>query len=199
MTGTIQSVNAYLNQDGQDGKYFDPTTGTVDYNRMNSTFNTGTIKVELDKAYTIALTGWAYNEESWEHAWFNYNFYEGEPTEVVPVDPPVDTGKITLVFAGIETWGDPTDVHFAINNSWKKATKGVDGKYTVEFSFVEVTKLSCYMHQVGDKVKYFHPTKGDGTYDRFYSDVNLGTVTIEKDETYVCQIKKTSLTLVIEG
>ena len=184
VTGAIQSVNAYLNQGGQDGKYFHPTTGTVDYNRMNSAINTGDVKVELGKTYTITFIDWAYAEESWEHAWFSYSFTEGEPSEVTPGPTPVDTGKITLIFAGIEIWEDPTDVHFAINSNWKKAEKQNDGKYKVEFSFVTVTTLSCYMHQA-DAHKYFHPTKGDGTYDRFYSDVNMGEVTIEKDCTYV--------------
>ncbi len=184
VSGEIQSVNAYLNQNGQDGKYFHPTTGVEDYNRMNSTINTGSINVELGGTYTITFVNWAYAESDWNHAWFNYTFTSGAPSDdVTPVDPPIiPTGTINIYFTGIESWTDPTVVHIAVDGNFKDAVKQSDGKYKAEFTVAEASSISCYLSQNGDK--YFHPANGE-PWDEMDSSIHLGSVTLTVGNSYL--------------
>ena len=190
VTGSVSTVNVYLNQGGQEGKYFHPTTGTQDYNRMNSAINTGAVTVEVAeeiseaKEYTITFVDWDYAEDDWNHAWFKYTFTAGKPSSGggdQPTPPP-STGTITLYFDGISEWTDPTDVHLAVGSTWKDAVKQPSGKYKAEFTVSEVSSISCYLSQ--GTTKYFHPANGT-TYDRMYSTINTGSTQLEVGGEYI--------------
>ena len=181
-SGSVSCVNAYINQGGDSGKYFHPTTGVKDYNKMNSAVSIGKVSVVDGGTYTITMTDWDYgmpDNAEWTDGWFKYTFAEGAPSggSVTPPDP---GSKFTLIFAGIEEWQDATGVHFIVNGTQHDATKQSNGKYTVEVTFEAVTKLQCYMSQTG---KFFHPY--NGSYDKMNSDINMGSVTIEANKSYV--------------
>ena len=183
--GSSFTINTYISQiSGDTTKYFHPYSGVRDGNDMYSTIQTGNVSVVDGGTYTITWTGWEYDKDNWAHAWFNYTFAEGEPsdTPVIP-DPPVGD-PITFTFAGIESWEDPTEVYFIFDGDTKQAAKQANGKYQVSVTVNTVSHLQCYMHQNnGTPEKYFHPY--NGSYEKMNSDINLGSVTITAGQSYV--------------
>ena len=182
-TGTVASVNAYINQGGDSGKYFHPTTGAKDYNKMNSTIKLGTTAVVDGGTYTITMTSWHYGMPDggeWTDGWFNYTFKEGAPAGGGGVDPDPEN-TVTLYFAGIGEWTDPTIVHLGVNGTFKNAEKQSDGKYKAEFTVSSVTSINAYLEQ-NSGAKYFHPY--NGSYDKMDSTINM-SVTVEVGKSYV--------------
>ena len=191
VTTAIASVNAYLKQGD---KYFHPTTGTKDYNDMNSVINTGSVAVEVGKSYTISFVDWHYNNEAWTHAWFNYTFTEGTPSQVPdtpddPDDPVVTDDTITVYFAGVDGWSIK-EVHIAFDEGWDKSLATVstspNGQYVNSVKAESASKLNLYFVQEENGItKYRHPTDGGDNTDTNYSTIDLGGVTLTAGKSYV--------------
>ncbi len=65
-------------------QYRHPTSGSQDWDTEYSTISLGSVtSLQPGHSYVITYTGWHYNYDNWEHAWFNYTFEEYE-TQVEP-------------------------------------------------------------------------------------------------------------------
>lgn len=187
--GTVTLVNAYINQGGDEGKYFHPTTGNVDYNKMNSAIKLGDVTVVDGGTYTITMTGWHYGMPDggeWTDGWFNYTFKEGTPDPYTPPEPPDPSQIVTLEFVFGIVWEGDVTVNLAINDSWTVATKQ-SNKYVAEIALSgTATSINCYLNQSNSSsggTNYFHPY--NGSYDKMDSNINMGIVSVTAGNTYV--------------
>ena len=180
-SGSSFTINAYISQ--YDAKYFHPYSGLKDYDTMYSTINVGSVKVVDQGTYTITFGDWAYNNEDWSHAWFNYTFAEGTPGDTpIPPTPPVTTEKVTLYFAGVDAFSSISEVQLAVNGSFAKAqvVNSPYGKYAAEFTISSVTSINCYF--IENSSQYRHPA-GD-TWDTQYSTIVTAGVTVSTGHSY---------------
>ena len=106
-------------------------------------------------------------------------------TVEVNVQNQVVLKDITIYLAGVETWDSITEVNFALDNSWKAATREGDGrfKYTFETD-KEASTLNCFFTQNYGS-QYRHPTSGNVDWNTDYSSINLGDVKLEPGNSYV--------------
>lgn len=189
VTGQIETVNAYLSQGGT--KYFHPSSGVIDNDKMYSTIKTGDVKVEFDGEYTITWNDWHYNSEDWNDAWFHYTFTEGKPsTEPAPTPTPTPTeNDVTLYLSfGSETFNNVSRVGMAINGVWKDAVANTtsEGKYKQVFTVAgAVTSVNLYFTE-NNNSQFRHPTPGSEDWTALeYSTIETGEVQIEAGHSYV--------------
>ena len=193
ITKSVTNINAYFHQDdnGTD-KYFHPTSGTQDYDVMNSNISFTGVTVEPGKSYTITFTDWHYH--SGNDSWFYYSFAEGEPgDEPTPTPTPTPTPSedaITVYFAGVNGWSIK-EVHIAFDTDWTNSLASTTtevGQYVNTCSSDTASALNIYFIQHEDNMdKYRHPTKthDDTDSDTDYSTIDLGGMTLQKGHSYV--------------